>query len=163
MTKARDTAEDTSVFKVLVLHIGAHCFGLPIDKIEDVIQRSPTTPVPLVSDRIVGLLNLRGHIVTEVDVSRILDIPKVETAVTAGTIEGFSVVVSHGVELYSLVFDRVGDVVDLDRNKIEPLPFTIQQGWSALSPGVCRMGAELVVVLDINRLIEHLTADTVAA
>ena len=140
--------------KVLIVNIGDHYFGALIDNIEDVIPRSPTTPVPLAPANIVGLLNLRGHIVTEIDVARTLDI---EAEVSMDKAQGYSIVVNKDAEMYSLVFDGVGDVVDIPAQKIEKLPDTIHKSWCRVSRGVYRYGEKLIVLLDFDLLIDHLS------
>ena len=140
---------------VLVCNIGTHYFGAIIDHIQDVIRRSPTTPVPLTSPNIVGLLNLRGHIVTEIDVAKTLGIADESDE----NLDGYSVVINKDHEMYSLVFDGVGDVIDIPVSQIENLPFTIDKTWSALSHGVYRLNDKLLVILDFDLLINKLTTE----
>lgn len=143
-------------FKILILNIGNHYFGAPIESIQDVIQRNPTTPVPLTPPNIIGLLNLRGHIVTEIDVAYTLGIHNRDWL--AGN-NGYSIVINRGGEMYSLVFEGIGDVVDVMDSSIERLPDTINRKWFSISRGVCRMGDKLVVLLDFNLMIDHLTPE----
>ena len=153
----RTSQSDASPLKALIVNIGAHYFGTIIDNIQDVIQRNPTTPVPLAPDNIIGLLNLRGHIVTEIDVARTLEIED-ESGIEAE--KGYSVVINKENEMYSLVFEEVGDVVDIPYSSIEKLPDTIQKKWFTVSKGVYRMDEKLIVLLDFNLLIDHLTPDS---
>lgn len=149
-------SSDGDEVKALIVSIGDHYFGAIIDNIEDVIQRQPTTPVPLAPDHIIGLLNLRGHIVTEIDVAKTLEIER-SSFDGAANDAGYSMVVNHKGEMYSLVFDDVGDVVDIAKDNIESLPNTINKKWFLVSPGVYRMGGRLVVLLDFDLLIDHIT------
>jgi purine-binding chemotaxis protein CheW len=146
----KDGQEQT---KILVSNIGEHYFGIAIDSIQDVIKCSPTTPVPLAPDNIVGLLNLRGHIVTEIDIAKTLDIDVVDRK---QIIDCFSIVINKNNEMYSLVFDDIGDVIDINVSEIEPLPFTIDKKWVSLSKGVYRLPTMLVVLLDFNLLIDNI-------
>lgn len=147
------TQVQSQLVKVLVANIGDHYFGLTIDNIQDVIKCSPTTHVPLAPDNIVGLLNLRGHIVTEIDIAKTL---AVESEVRKRTEECFSVVINKNNEMYSLVFEGVGDVVDISESEIEALPFTINKKWFSLSKGVYRMDDVLLVILDFDLLIDNI-------
>lgn len=148
------------MIRVLVVNIGSHYFGAPIHEIHDVIQRQKTTPVPLAHDNIIGLLNLRGHIVTELDMARTLDIAQQDSQ----DIESqYSAVIHYKDELYSLVFDGIGDVIDIQPDSIEALPETVNAGWFSLSKGVYRMDDKLLVILDLNGLIEHVIAQSQAA
>lgn len=152
-------AAPVTALKALIVNIGHHYFGAIIDNIQDVIQRNPTTPVPLAPDNIIGLLNLRGHIVTEIDVARTLGIGDIGQDTMKN---GYAIVISKENEMYSLVFEDVGDVIDIPAAQIEKLPETIERKWFSVSRGVYRMGKRLVVLLDFNMMIDHLTADTPA-
>lgn len=154
--KALKQAAVSDEVKLLIVHIGSYYFGAPIEKIQDVIQRSPTTPVPLAPDNIIGLLNLRGHIVTEIDVAHTLGI---DAPGLSRSSEGYSIVIDHGGEMYSLVFEGIGDVIDVERDHIEKIPDTVSRSWLELTEGVIRMGSQLVVILDFDRLIQHLTPE----
>lgn len=150
-------ADNPDTFKTLIVNIGPHYFGAIIDNVQDVIQRNPTTAVPLAPENIIGLLNLRGHIVTEIDVARTLDL---DSERTIGKEDGYSIVINRGGEMYSLVFEDVGDVIDISCDQVEKLPDTIEKKWFSVSRGVYRLGEKLVVLLDFNLLIDHLTPDS---
>ena len=140
--------------KILIVHIGDYYFGAPIHAIQDVIQRSPTTPVPMAPGNIIGLLNLRGHIVTEIDVARTLGL---DAEALRQSDKGYSVVINRNDEMYSLVFEGIGDVIDVTSDAIERIPDTVSRAWLDLTQGVFRMKEKLVVVLDFDRLLDHLT------
>lgn len=142
--------------KLLIVNIGPYYFGAPIDRIQDVIQRNPTTPVPLAPENIIGLLNLRGHIVTEIDVARTLGI---QARSLHDSNHGYSIVINFDGEMYSLVFEGIGDVIDIPTDQIEKIPDTVERSWLELTNGVIRMGAQLVILLDFDRLIRHLTPE----
>lgn len=116
---------------------------------QDVIKLSKKTPVPLSQKNISGLLNLRGHIVTEINVSQTLGLKeKVKS--------GFAVVINRDDELYSLAFEGIGDVIEISFSEIEPLPETVQKNWHQLAKGVYRMGDKLIVILDLELFVDLL-------
>lgn len=144
---SNDTANGSSQF--LILNIGPHHFAADVRHIQDVIKRRQTTRVPLAKPHIVGLLNLRGHIVTEISVARTLGIK--ERKMAAG--EGFTVVINRNEELYSLLFDGIGDVIEINPSDIEPLPETVERRWHQISRGVHRLEDKLLVILDFSLLM----------
>lgn len=150
----QNSSSQEKTYKILMLNIGNHIFGAIIDTIEDVIKRSPTTPIPLAPDHIIGLLNLRGYIVTEINIAKTLDI-----ADDAQTTEkdGYSVVINHNNEMYSLVFDGIGDVIEVPKSSIEKLPDTVNPKWFTLSKGVYRSASQLVIILDFASVVDYLT------
>lgn len=124
-----------------------------IVNIHDVIQRQKTTPVPLTKTNIVGLLNLRGHIVTEIDMVQTLGI---EVNSDEPVKREYSLVVNHDAELYSLVFDDIGDVIDINGTAIERLPGTESVRWASISKGVYGLPDKLLVILDVKAIIGEL-------
>lgn len=138
--------------KYLVLNIGTHYFAANVHEIEDVIRTIRTTPVPLAKDNIKGLLNLRGHIVTEINVSKILGIENISKNPNAYTV----VVIIKG-EFYSLSFEGIGDVIEIKPTEIHPLPDTVEKKWHYVSKGVHRLPEHLLVLLDLNLLIDVIT------
>lgn len=152
--KVTESTGADEVFKILIVNVGDHYFGAIIDSIEDIIQRNPTTPVPLSDENVIGVLNLRGHIVTEIDIAKVLGVDK-ECEIKYD--QGFSIVVDKGDEMFSLLFEGVGDVIDIKSSDIEPLPATINLNWLHMSKGVYRMEEKLIVILDFNQLIDSIT------
>lgn len=149
-------SKDTKLEKLLVVNIGGHYFGAPIGNIQDVIQRNPYTPVPLASKNIIGVMNLRGHIVTEIDVAYTLGLDK---EINISDKEGYSIVVTRDQEMYSFVFQEVGDVIDVPVSAIEKLPDTVDKSWTDVTAGVYRYGEKLIVLLDFDHIINHIVAN----
>lgn len=137
----------TTASQYLILHIGAHYFAVNVGNITDVIKQSRKTPVPLANKNISGVLNLRGHIVTEIDVATTLGIQRHNRD------KGLAVVINREDELYSFVFDGIGDVVEIAFAAIDPLPETVQKTWHTLSKGVYKMADKLVVILDLTAFV----------
>lgn len=136
----------------LVIHIADQIFGIPVLQIQDVLGPQKVTRVPLAPPEVAGALNLRGRIVTAIDVRRRLGLPSLaeqgkENAKT------MSVVVEHNHELYSLIIDRVGDVISLSEKNFEDAPPTMDELWRGISTGIYRMEKNLLVVLDVPKLL----------
>lgn len=130
----------------LTFSVGDQNFAVKAVEVRDVLRRQTLTPIPLAPRQIAGLMNLRGHIVTAVDLHKVLerDPPAEE--------RGMSIVVEHGGEPYCLVVDQVGDVVSVDINEVESNPGSMNQDLAGLSAGVVKMEHNLIVMLDLDRL-----------
>lgn len=135
----------------LSLRIDQQLFGIPVLQIQDVLREQSVTRIPLAPDEISGALNLRGRIVTSINMRKRLGLPRADNTITK---RNMSVVVEHDQELFSLVIDKVGDVLELDYNAIEALPSTLDPVWASVAAGVCRLEGQLLVILDIERLLE---------
>lgn len=160
MTGSMDTsliAIDSSAGLVSI-RVGKQSFGVPVLKVQDVIVQTPINRVPLGPPEIAGSLNLRGRIVTAVDMRRRL---KMEPR---GPDETFmSVIVEHVGELYALLVDDVGDVLWLSPSDHEPAPVTLSAHWRAVCSGLYRLDGELLLVLDVEQVLDLNAGATLAA
>jgi len=136
----------------LTMMIGDQIFGIPILQVQDVLGTQNVTPVPLAPRAVAGSLNLRGRIVTAIDMRTCLGMPPREKD---GRQE-MSVVVETQGELYSLMIDRVGDVLNLPIADFEKNPSTLDPQWRDVCQGIYRLKDTLLVVLDVPRLLEEL-------
>lgn len=134
---------------LLTVMIGGQRFGIPILQVQDVLGEQTVTKVPLAPPEVAGSLNLRGRIVTAIDVRTRLALPPYEDS----SHKRMGVVVEHDHELYSLVIDKVGDVMSLSGDDFESNPPTLDPLWREVSAGIYRLQGELLVVLDIPRLL----------
>lgn len=130
--------------------IGGQLFGIPVLIVHDVLGPQRITRIPLAPPEVAGSLNLRGRIVTAIDVRLRLGLPKRDV----GDDTAMSVVVEHGGEFYSLMVDAVGEVLMLSTAEFERNPATLDPRWRDVSLGIYRLDAELLVILDVLRLLD---------
>ena len=120
--------------------------GIPAEQVQEVIQLSEITPVPLVSDIVRGLINLRGQIVATVDLRRRLGIgdrPTYELTL--------DVIVRTSEGPVSLLVDAVGDVVEVRDETFEYPPATLDANSRELIRGVHKLDGSLMLVLDSDK------------
>lgn len=130
------------------VRIGGQAFGIPVLQVQDVIAQAATNRVPLGPPEVAGSLNLRGRIVTAIDMRRRLGMEPRRPQ------EGhMSVIVERHGELYALLVDDVGDVLWLSPTLHEPAPLTLSADWRGLSTGLYRLEAELLLVLNIAEVL----------
>ena len=129
--------------------IEGQLFGIPVLTVQDVLGAQKITRIPLAPREVAGSLNLRGRIVTAIDVRLRLDLARrVEDT------KCMSVVVDMGGELYSLMVDSVGEVLSLPAAKFERNPPTLDLKWREFSLGIYRLDEKLLVVLDVAKLLD---------
>lgn len=143
-----DALLDTHDDELLTIYIKDQPFGIPILQVQDVLGHQQVTPIPLSAPEIEGALNLRGRIVTAINVRTRLGLPPAEHG------EPMSVVVEHEHELYSLLIDRVGDVLRLNRDSFEKTPATLDPLWKETALGIHQLDDTLLIVLDISKLLQ---------
>lgn len=132
----------------VTMTIADQLFGIPVLQVQDVLSPQRITRIPLAPPEIAGSLNLRGRIVTAVDVRLRLGLPPLEAAR-----RGMSIVVELRGELYSLMVDNVGEVLSLLGEDFERNPATLDPRWREVSTGIYRLNEKLLVVLDVSRLL----------
>ena len=129
--------------------ISGQLFGLPISKVQDVFMPERMARVPLASAEIAGVLNLRGRIVTAIDMHCRLGLGKRPTDRSAMAVG----IEFHG-ESYGLLIDSVGEVLKLAENSSEPVPVNLDPHLARVSSGVYRLEKQLLVVLDVDRIFD---------
>ena len=122
--------------------------GIPVVLIQEVLAGQEVTPVPLSPPQVEGFLNLRGQIVTAVDLRAVLGLPP-----RAEGLPHMNLVVEDDEELFSLIVDEVGDVMEVGEASLEPTPRTLDPLWKRCSLGVVRMQRGLLVVLDVDAVL----------
>jgi purine-binding chemotaxis protein CheW len=142
-------AADTAVEVYVTLTIGGQLCGIPVGSVRDVLGAQAVTRIPLAPPEVAGSLNLRGRIVTAIDLRRRLGLPPAGVPARR-----MSVVVDLHGELYSLQVDEVGEVMNLLRGAIEPNPPTLDPVWQRVTRGIHRLDGRLLAVLDVARLLD---------
>ena len=156
MTTKTETIEGT-VAEYVTAVIGGQLFGLPISRVQDVFMPERLTRVPLSSAEIAGVLNLRGRIVTAIDMRRRLGLPKREDNKPP-----MAVGIEFKGESYGLLIDTVGEVLKLADNTREANPVNLDARLARVSAGVHRLEGQLLVVLDVDRVLD-MGSDALAA
>jgi purine-binding chemotaxis protein CheW len=132
----------------ITVWIGDQLFGLPILRVQDVFMPNSVTEVPMALRDVAGVLNLRGRIVTAINMRSRLGLPPFDSDRPV-----MAVGIESGNESYGLIIDSVGDVVSLDTTTFEESPSNLDPRWSNVSSGVHRLEGQLMVVLDVDRVL----------
>lgn len=140
--------QDTKSKEFLTIVIANQRFGIPILQVQDVLGGQAVTKIPLAPPEVAGSLNLRGRIVTAIDVRCRLGVEQRDEGENE-----MGVVVEHENELYSLIIDRVGDVLKLNDESFENTPATLDPLWREISSGIYRLDEELLVILDVPKFL----------
>ena len=145
---ANDSAADL-VTEYVTVTIGDHMFGLPIFRVQDVFVPVGLTRVPLAPPEVAGILNLRGRVVTAIDMRSRLDF---------GAREPGTPVMAIGIEFkgesYGLLVDAVGEVMQLHNNACEAKPTNLDPRLSRVAAGIYRLEGQLMVVLVVDRVLD---------
>jgi purine-binding chemotaxis protein CheW len=116
--------------------------------VQEVIRVGPMTPVPYAPREILGIFNLRGRIVTIVDIGQLLGFAP---AVTGA--DGRIFIVEDRNEFIGLLVDRVDEVVEVEREQWQPPPANVNWGQGRFFKGVCRVNGRVITMLDRGELL----------
>lgn len=123
--------------------------GVPVALVQEVLIEQPISPVPLAPPAVAGFLNLRGQVVTAVDLRVRLGLAP--RPADAGPM---NIVICHEDELFSLLVDEVGDVVEVAAAQLEPTPASLDARWLECCAGVVRLRKGLLAVLSVPAVLE---------
>jgi purine-binding chemotaxis protein CheW len=124
-------------------------FGIEVLKVQEVLRYLEMTCVPLAPDVIQGLINLRGQIVTAVDMRRRLGLNK-----RSADELPMNMVVRSEDGAVSLLVDEIGDVLEVDAASYEPVPESVPRKQRELIRGVYKLDGRMLLVLDTERVLQ---------
>jgi purine-binding chemotaxis protein CheW len=140
---------DANLIEYVTVTIEEHLFGLPIGRVQDVFVPDRLTRVPLSPPEIAGVLNLRGRIVTAIDMRQRLGLSHRDDK---------GPMIAVGIELkgesYGLLVDAVGEVMKLTKDACEAKPINLDARLAQVAAGVYRLDGQLLVVLDVDRVFD---------
>lgn len=142
---AHDTAST-----YLTIRLDNQLLGLAVVHVRDVLTPRPITRVPLAPPEVRGVLNLRGRVVTVIDLRGRLGLPP-----RAPEDKYMFVVVEVRGELYSLEADRVGEVMHVPPAQTERPPANLDDHWKGFATGICTLEQELLVLVDVLKLLDY--------
>lgn len=124
-------------------------FGVEVLRVQEIIRYQEMTRVPLAPPVVKGLLNLRGHIVTTIDMRERLGLAPLE-----GEELPSNVVTKSGDGLVSLLVDRIGDVFEVTMADHEPTPDTLRPEFRKVISGVYKLEDGLMLVLNVDQIVD---------
>lgn len=127
---------------------GDRWLGIEVARVQEILRARPVTPVPLAPAVVAGLVNLRGQIVTAVDLRRRLELAEQEQERDPAQ------VVVHGAEgAVSMLVDEVGDVLEVAEDDFEPPPPTLTGAARELIVGAWKLPDRLLLALDVDAAV----------
>ena len=145
--------------QLCTLVLGDTLFGVDVLRVQEVIKEQSMTPIPLAHHTVAGLINLRGQIVTAIDMRRRMDMPSAPDDAAQ-----MNVVVRTEEGPVSFLVDSIGDVIDVTGIERETPPETLPAAQRELIVGVFKLDGRLLMHLDVDRLTElETTIDVDAA
>ena len=135
-------------------YVNGMLFGVEVVRVQEVFRAQATTRVPLAPAVVSGLINLRGQIVTAIDMRRRLNLPP-----RGSDQKPMNIVVRTAEEPVSLWVDEIGDVVEVDAASFERRPQNVDPEVCDLIRGVYKLKDKLLLILDTASIAQSETRD----
>ena len=155
--RPRGDAETILKGELVSMIVAGQLVGIPVDTVQDILGAQRITPVPMAAREVAGVLNLRGRIVTAIDMRRKLGLPDREDGAVP-----MAVGIEFKGESYGLIIDQVGEVMRLQPSSVEATPANLDSRWGEIANGVCRLEGQLMVLLDVEKVLA-MSTETMAA
>jgi purine-binding chemotaxis protein CheW len=130
-------------------HVGKYLFGVDVSLVQEVVRLQQITPVPLAVPEIAGLINLRGEVLTAIDLRSRLGLPPAE-----GGREPVNVVVRVDDEPVSLLVDEIGGVLEVSQVPFEQTPSTVDERVRDLLLGAYTLPDRLLLALNARQVLD---------
>ncbi len=135
--------------KICTFFVNDFYFGIDVYKIQEVIRFQEMTHVPLTSHIISGLINMRGQIVTAIDMRKRLDFTP-----SGSDEKPTNIIVRTEDGAVSLLVDSIGDVIDISPEQFELPPENVKGNFQQVLKEVCQLDKQLLLILDIEQLLK---------
>lgn len=139
-----------SEIQLITFYVGDLLLGVDINQVKEINRHTDITPVPDAPECVSGVINLRGDVVTVVDLRTILQLPAVEIGRSHR-----NVIVNPNGEPVGILVDRVADVVTTKPDEIEPSPSNVNGIEGSYFKGVYKQDGELLVILDVEKVLNE--------
>ena len=134
--------------QLCTFYVGDGYFGIPVEQVQEVVRPQPITPVPLAPKVVRGLINLRGQILTAIDLRYRLGLGE-----PGDPAKLMNVVVRTDDSPVSFLVDEIGEVLDVDEDCFESPPETLQGEMRELIGGAYKLDGRLLLALSTERTI----------
>ena len=135
-------------------HVGRYLFGIDVELVQEIVRMQTITPVPLSAPEIAGLVNLRGEVLTAVDLRARLGLPP-----AGESHDPVNVVVRLDDEPVSLLVDEIGAVIEVSAVPFETTPSTVDAAVRDLLVGAYTLPDRLLLALNARKILA-VPADT---
>ncbi len=128
-------------------YLDGHFLGIGVKEVQEVLKYQYMTEVPLADAEVAGLINLRGQIVTALDLRKVMGLGARKEKLP------MNIVVRSDDGPLSLLVDEIGDVVEVEKESFEDPPETLEVSFRHLIKGVYKLQEKLMLVLDLDRAV----------
>ncbi len=135
--------------QLCTFYVEGQLYGIDVIQVQEVVKHLPMSRIPLASNYVRGLINLRGQVATAIGLRELFAIS------AKGRAESMNVILKHEGTLIALQVDEIGDVMEVERAEIERIPATIPETIRTYMAGVFQLKGSLLCVIDLSQLFKN--------
>lgn len=124
-------------------------YGIQVMQVQEVLRITDIAPVPGASDYVMGIINLRGNVVTVIDSRKRFSLPEKESDDSTRIV----IIETESEQVVGILVDSVAEVAELRTSEIESAPNLGNDDSSRFIQGVCNKDDELLILVDVERLL----------
>lgn len=143
-----EKAADDPVLRWVTFRLANETYGISVTQVKEVLRISEIAPVPGAPDYVLGIINLRGNVVTVIDTRKRFGLDSVEPEDASRV-----VIIEVDNQVVGILVDSVAEVVDLRASAIEQAPNVGSDETSKYIQGVTSMNSELLILVDLNKFL----------
>jgi len=153
MSNNSDTNDESlnDAIEVLTFHLSEQLLCIPVSQVREVIPSLKYTDIPGSPSSIDGLISLRGHILTQINLPRVLELDH------PGDCAKLLIIESDALEECAITVDDVGEVRRCQRSTVVPIPASIPACWNLVGEGVIKLEEGFMVIVDAQKVIDQTT------
>lgn len=148
-TSSSTVIKDSKPIELLTCRIADQWIGFRVQQVREVVKEQKRTTMPMAPYAVAGLINLRGRVITELEVRRVVGEPD------RGEEEPFHVAIIETMsgEDFGLIVDDVGEVIVLDEDLFEATPSSLNEVWRQVSDGVLKQEGRVLLLMNVDRFV----------
>jgi purine-binding chemotaxis protein CheW len=147
---AENTGNGDQVLQWVTFDLAGETYGIDVMAVKEVLRHQEIAPVPGATDYTLGIINIRGRVISVISTRRRFGLPDAEVDDNARIM-----IVEIGDYVIGIVVDSVAEVVYIKRSEIDTTPSTGNDDGSRFIQGVCQRGEQLLILLDLEKMISQ--------
>lgn len=144
-TRALTTGNNVTL---VTFYLGDYLFGINAEKVMEINRDLDITPVPHAAEYILGIMNLRGQIITVIDLSK-----KIKTKLSVQP--RLNLILRHQDEVAAFLIEKIHDILEVPLNKLEEPPEKIEGINKEFVESVYQLPDKLLIILNVNKIFDH--------
>ncbi|NVJ60308.1 MAG: chemotaxis protein CheW [Gammaproteobacteria bacterium] len=149
-SKAAQAGDDDQVLQWVTFRLASETYGINVMKVQEVLRYTEIAPVPGAPGYVLGIINLRGNVVTVIDTCQRFGLPPIDVSDSTRI-----VIIEANQQVIGILVDAVAEVVYLRASEIELAPNVGNEESAKFIQGVSHKNGELLILVDLNKLLDE--------